>query len=225
MRNSKSLRDFIEEVGYAEDWDMFYIRLKGKIKGESQLLSLWFSYKIAKFTRIFTHDVRDFFFENMSYREISEKYGIHEAVIKNNIYRQVRKYYDLIGRDLYKDILNGVISEQEAAVYVEDLKKKYESLPKLENRLEDYFYEDIFSGSRLDHDFSTITQEEFLEARDKISRLCKPATQFLIQNLDSKLKDYVVYLLKTDSRYLSEVDRERKENLVLFFKLEDIIKL
>jgi hypothetical protein len=218
--NSKSLRELITKVGYTDDWKLFNLRIKGDVKGEYRILSLWFSYKIARFTDMFTEEVRDFFFNKASYKELYEKYGISEGVLKNNIFRQVKRYYQYIGTDIYYGILEGKISEEEAKVFAEDLKLKFDSLKKVNIRIEDLFYEDIFSGSRIDHNFTSITNEQFNEARDKVSRLSIEATQFLINNLDVKLKDYIVYLLTTDDKKLISTDRERKENLILFLKLE-----
>lgn len=221
MMNSKSLRELIEKVGYTDDWKLFNLRIRGPLNGENKILSLWFSYKIAMFTDIFTDEVRDFFFKKATYKELYEKYGITEGVLKNNIFRQVKRYYTLIGRDLYYDSLNGEITEEEAAIFSRYLKEKFDSMNKINTRIEDYFYEDIFSGSRLDHDFTSISNEQFNEARDKISRLSIKATQFLLSTLDAKVKDYVVYLLTTETDKLVLKDRERKENLILFLKLEE----
>lgn len=221
LMNSKTLKELIEKVGYTEDWRVFNLRLKGDIKDSNVILSLWFSYKIARYTQVFTDEVREFLFENRSYRELYNKYNIGEGVIKNNIYRQVKKYYEIIGRDLYKDYEDGLIDESESLSYANYLESKYNELDKTSKRIEDYFYEDFFSGANVGRDFRSISNEQFIEARDKISRLSIEVNQFLLSNLDDGLVDYIAYLLTTSNNRLLAVDLERKENLKFFLKLEE----
>lgn len=222
--NSRTLRDLIEKVGYADDWRVFNLRLRGDIADPNIILSLWFSYKIARYTHVFTDEVREFLFDNKSYKELYTKYGISDNVIKNNIYRQVKRYYDIIGRDLYSDYKKGILSKEDSEAYAKHLKLRYDEMSKLKPGIEDYFYEDIFSEADYSRDFRSISTEQFIEARDKVSRLSIEVNQFLINTLDPVLKDYIAYLLITSDSRLVKEDLERKENLKLFLKLEDYFK-
>lgn len=220
---SKSLKRLLRDVGYTEDWKLFNLRIRDKIGGSNQIYSLWVAYKIARFSQFFSPDVFDFYFSNATYRELSIKYNTSEGVLKNNVFRQTRRYYDLLGADLYADMLAGKISEADAITYKSDLQSKFESMELRGTPIESYFYEDIFSGAKMHSDFALVTQEEYEEARDKLSRLSRPATEFLLGTLDDRLKDYIVYLLTTKDSMLVSVDRERKSNLLLFMKLDDKI--
>lgn len=218
--NSLQLRELVEKVGNTDEYVLFKVRLRGIERNESKIEMLWYMYKIAKYTDIFSEDVREFIFdEKVNYKEVSEKHGVTEGNLKNKIFRQMKKFSDLIGSDIYEDVKQGTVSEEESKYIIEDLRRVYKKREKVIDTLEDNFYEDIFLGRNISRDFSDIDDEDYTFARDVISRLSVPASKFMLDNLDYELKDYIVYLIQTPSDRLTQRDKDRKENLMSFLKI------
>lgn len=224
MMNSRSLRDLVDKVRGTGDWNLFNLRVGGEVGGVSEKFSLFLSYQLARNTHLFSDEVWGFIFDSGTYREISEKYGITEGVLKNKIFREVRDYYELVGMDLYYELKRGSLTEAEIDLIGVDLKEKYDGMRKRSESINDYFTKDIFTGSESRQDFSSISNDQYINARDIVSRLSIPANQFLVSRLDKKLIDYVAYLLTFDKDRMGSVDLERRENLIMFLKLEEYFK-
>ena len=217
--NSRRLKDLLGFSGKTDDFALFKLRLSGKVRGEYQLFALFLSYKIARYTDVFTDDVRDFYFEDATYRELHEKYGIGESVLKNNVHRQTRRYFEIIGRDLLGEFMDELIDDEEALMIVEDLQEKYDKMDKISVTLEDMFYANIFLGYRYHEEFADVQDDEFKMIRDVVARISKPAVDYLVSRQDRVLLDYVVYLLTTGDVHLNEIDRDRKASLIMFLRL------
>lgn len=218
--NSLQLREMIERVGNTDEYVLFKVRLRGLERNETKLEMLWMMYKIAKYTDVFTDEVREFLFnEDVNYKSVSENYGVTESNFKNKIFRQMKKFSELIGSNLYEDVKNNNITEEESYYILEDLKSIYNKREKVVKTLESNFYEDIFSGRDISKDFSDIDDEDYVFARDAISRISIPATRFILDNLEEDFLDYIVFLIQTPEDRLTQRDRDRKENLLGFLKI------
>lgn len=221
MMNSVKLKELIEKVGSTDDFNVFRLRLRGIEKNIVKISTLWYAYKIAKFTDIFSSEVRAFLFEQpKTYKEISEEFGVSEGNLKNKIHRQMKKYAEIIGCDLFEEIKNGTITEESCKMLLDDLKAHYDKQEKVKVMLEDNFYEDIFTGRKMEVEFKDISNDDYTFARDIFARFSKPANNYLMENLDDNLKDYIVYLLTTPESRLLYSEKLRKENLYNFLHLK-----
>ena len=218
--NSIKLKEFLKRVGNTDDFITFKLRLRGLQRDEKKVEVLWTIYKIIKNSDIFSDEVKEYFLaESSNYKDISLKFGVSESNLKNRIFRQTKKFFDLLGSDLIEDIINNELNDIECEYIHKDLKQLLKNRKIKNNTIEDYFSEDIFSNANLNQDFSFIDEEDFLLARDILSRFSIPANEFMLKNLDSELKDYIVYLLVTPESHLLMEDKARKENVLTFFHL------
>lgn len=218
--NSIKLKEFLKRVGNTDDFITFKLRLRGLQREEKKIEVLWVIYKIIKNTDIFTYEVKEYFLsDSSSYKDISLKFDVSESNLKNRIFRQTKKFFDLLGSDLIEDVINNELNDIECEYILKDLKELLKNRKIKNNSIEDYFNEDIFGDANLNQDFSNIDEEDFLLARDILSRFSIPANDFMLNNLDSELKDYIFYLLITPDSHLLVEDKARKENVLAFFHL------
>lgn len=222
--NSRRLKELVVFSGKTDSFPLFKLRFQNKIVGDTQIYALFLTYKIARYTTVFTEDVRSFYFDDATYSEIAEVFGVSESVAKNNVYRQTKKYFDLIGRDLLGECMDELIDDEEARLIVRDLEEKYNSLDKLDKPLEDYFNENIFLGYEYSYEFNDVSDEQFKMIRDVMTRLSRPAVKYLYDRQEKVLVNYVVYLLNAHDDDLDEVSLERKKSLILFLRLEEYFR-
>lgn len=219
--NSRRLKELVAFSGKTDSFPLFKMRFQNKIVGDTQIYALFLMYKIARYTKVFTEEVRSFYFDDATYSEISEVFGVSESVAKNNVYRQTKKYFEIIGRDLLGECMDELIDDDEARLIVRDLEEKYNELDKLDKPLEDYFNENIFLGYEYSYEFNEVSDEQFKMIRDVMTRLSKPAVKYLYDRQEKVLVNYVVYLLNSHDDDLDEVSLERKKSLILFLRLEE----
>ena len=222
--NSRRLKELVAFSGKTDSFPLFKMRFQNKIVGDAQIYALFLTYKIARYTTVFTEEVRSFYFDDATYSEISEVFGVSESVAKNNVYRQTKKYFELIGRDLLGECMDDLIDDEEARLIVRDLEEKYNALDKLDKPLEDYFNENIFLGYEYSYEFNNVSDDQFKMIRDVMTRLSKPAVKYLYDRQEKVLVNYVVYLLNTHDDDLDEVSLERKKSLILFLRLEEYFR-
>ena len=219
--NSRRLKELVGFAGKTDSFPLFKLRFQNKVGGNTQIYALFLAYKIARYTDIFTEEVRSFYFDDATYSEIAEVYGVSESVAKNNVFRQTKKYFDLIGRDLLGECMDELIDDGEARLIVRDLEEKYSSLGKLGVSLEDLFNENIFLDYEYSYAFNEVSDDQFKMIRDVMTRLSKPAVRYLLDRQDKVLVNYVVYLLNAHDDDLNELSLARKRSLILFLKLDE----
>lgn len=220
MMNSVKLKELIERAGSTDEFSVFQVRFRGIERNTTKISTLWYAYKIAKFTDIFSSDVRAYLFEQpKTYIEVSNEFNVSVGTLKNKIHRQTKKYAEIIGCDLFEEIKNQTISEESCKLLLDTLKRYFDRQEKVKVMIEDKFYEDIFTGRKLDVEFNDIDEEDFILARDIFARFSKPANNFLMSNLDDKVKDYIVYLINTPENHLVEKDKIRKANIYRYLRL------
>lgn len=219
--NSRRLKELVGFSGKTDSFPLFKLRFQNIIGGDTQIYALFLTYKIARYTTVFTDEVRSFYFDDATYSEIAEVFGVSESVAKNNVYRQTKKYFEIIGRDVLGECLDELIDDDEARLIVRDLEEKYSSLDKLEPSLEDMFNANIFLGYEYSSEFHEVSDEQFKMIRDVMTRLSKPAVAYLLDRQDKVLVNYVVYLLSAHDDDLDDISLERKKSLVLFLRLDE----
>lgn len=222
--NSIEMKEFTDLIGGTEDKALFKVRLRSITKDNDALNMLWLIYRIAKDTDVFTDDVKDIIFNKKTYKEVEDKYGITSSNLKNNIFRQMKKYSRILGSELYSDVKTNNITSQECTYISEDLLEVYKDMNKSSSSISSLFYVDLitdYTHSTEDEEiFTKIDDDDFKFARDCFVKLSIPATHFMIENLDDSLKKYIAYLITTPEQRLTEKDILRKQKLSQFLKID-----
>ena len=223
-----SINRLSKVVEFTKDREVFNLRLKYYgIKDFRITNLLWKIYKLVHFTDYPPLKVKEALSKGEKYADVAEKYGVKEGTIKKEVHDFGYKLQKLWGGDIWEMIENEEIEGED--VYVKELERIVDdSLSNcnviVEDLVEDKFVVDVFSYADLKEDFKEISNEDYHYVKNLFSGLSKKVLETKIGNADKYLVSYGVYLLVTPERELTDLEKERKKELLLFTKLRDDVE-
>lgn len=216
-----SITRLCKDVEYTNNKKIFEARLKFKKIPEKYIELLWKFYRLIKFTDFTSDRIKDLFSRGTSYQQVADKYGITLGAVKTDVFLFTKSLSEIFPIDFIAIIRDGKDLDEEYYTYVDViLDEIYSNVHVNYYDIKDSFSVDIFSISNTNQDFSDISTEDYLSLRDKLVMFSKPSQEFVLKNMDNKLLSYGVYLLTTKEEFLSEVDKERKKDLMKFTKID-----
>lgn len=149
--------------------------------------------------------------KGLTHREASETYDIKESYLKNLIGLEGKRLAD----DLGLDVVPYLMGEQELPnrASVDALNTIVEGLISVSDKLnEDLFGKLTFSiENKRTVRNSQLSDADFIKVVQGLEFLSKPKMQSKLDEVGDTTIGYLVYLIRTDDKYLTKDDKTRKE--------------
>lgn len=227
MRN-KDLKEFARLVGHKNldklvDPELFGRKFltvyRVKTNKEKRMKLAWEWYSFLKYSDFLHKTTRLGIFFGISNKIIEEQLNL--TSVRTIIYRDILELDDKLGFNFIDKLVDGVIKDEDFD-YIESMKIEYnfyknisEQTDNFKNQFSLNFNEGVFSRA-----FNqTISDEEFEDFIKLFKIFSIPYQEYIRENLDDEYIGYVEYLLSTNDDRLSEIDRMRKEFMIISLKL------
>lgn len=222
--SSFSIKNVVNLGGKQRDKDIMLLKARKYTSDKEELYLLQQFFHLLVYTNYLPQKLYAFYVEGKTYQEVSDRYGIKKEYMRNYIYRNVKKiFHDLTGDPLYHIVQkqsNTSDKEKETDRLINRINgliKTHETIRKddlLDNLLIDFrkYAKEEYQNQKIDE----IAYEQFIERMQYVS---KPYLQRMFKLLDSEIFSYVVYLLTTTNRRLTERDKVKKEELIELWML------
>lgn len=216
-----SITRLCKDVEYTMNKDVFELRLKYKKVPDKYISILWKFYYLIKFTDFAPDRMRDLFSRSTTYQDVADKYEVSLGAIKTEVFLFTKSVSEIFPIDFIDMIKNGEELDETYYKYTDTiLGELIQNSKAVFYGLQDSFTVNIFEDVNIKEDFSNITDDDYLKLRSKLVIFSKPSQDFIYENMDKNLLNYGAYLLCTKDGLLSDKDKERKEDLLKFTKLE-----
>lgn len=219
VKNAISIKDFLKIGSNYRDIRLLRIGSKKITKNAQELHLMERYFHLLVNTDFLRRDVYDFLVRQRTYKEVSERHGVNQNYLRNIIYREIKRVFTDISDDPYALIRyrDYVPTDEDRENAVQELTRRIELLIENHeviraNDLTDFMVMDIgdFAEEYTEYD-GEIDNAMFKEIVDRLRYLSKPYLNTLFEHMDKKMLGYVIYLLITRERNLSDRDKRNKE--------------
>lgn len=183
-------------------------------------------YHLLVSTDYLRDEVYDFLVRRMRYKEISATRGVNENYLRNIIHKEIQRIYDDITEDPFALVRYESRSDDKkelVSILIDriDVLISHHNIIVAED-LGDFMVLDLGEYSEEYNEFDgEINEELFYETIERLKYLSKPYLNTLFEQMDQRLLGYVVYLLGTKDRNLSERDKNKKQSVKELWFLPD----
>lgn len=212
MYRTSNIKNFLNLAGVKRNGIILESNLlsKGFSKRQRTILMSYFDF--IKSTNIFSDITKDFYLQNMNYQTIMSKYNVSKSVISNSISRDTTKFFDIVGIDVFSDVISREITEGIESSYLNVLKRlKYEyseAYSDLGNQfiidLNEYFPSNV----EVAPEFSV---DDLINVLNRIQPLSRNYLQRILSSANPEILGYIKHLIDSENENLSERDLEFKE--------------
>lgn len=208
---TKNIKDFLDLSGLNRKRFVLRSKLLQSKFTEDKVEVFLIYFDLMKNTTIFKPVVYDFYMNNMSYKQITQKYGLNKTQISNEINANTRTFFKEVGCDVYLDLRDSN-DEQELnfyGKYLKELTVKYAKLPSKEQEqlivnLSEYFPPVVENKP-------TITESELNQIIERLSAISIPYLKRILGVINPEYLGYIRYLLETPDTELNNQDLQIKE--------------
>lgn len=147
-----------------------------------------------------------------THKEASEIYDVKESYLRNLVGLEGARLQDDLGLDIYPFLVGE--EEMPTKASIDALVTIVEGLSTASTWLtEDLFDKLMFSKMRSQRSVrtNTLSDNEFISTVQQLDFLSKPKMESKLDEVGETTLGYLVYLLRTDDKYLTEEDKTRKE--------------
>lgn len=211
--SAKSLKEVAKMGGYGNNFDLarIYSNKYGKNKSQSNLLFNY--YLLIANTNFLREDMYDYLINNMTYKELEEKYNKNNY--NNIVARTVQKIFDVIGNDILYLILFENPSEEEIIaldIHIINLLENHEKFKEISNK--SIFSINFEKYSKIDREFNeTIDEDEFEEIAEILKPFVITYQNIIFNQLEPEHFGYIYHLINSPISNLSDSDKERRKKL------------
>lgn len=220
VKNALSVREFLKLGSNYRDIRLMRMSSKKITRNEGELHLLEQYFQLLVSTDYLRVEVYDFLVGQKTYKEISEQHDVNENYLRNIIYKEIQRVYEDITEDpfalvRYPDYFEG--GPEEKAEQVDILTDRLEVLLSNHNLvvaedLSEFMVMDISEKAESYREYNgEIDTDLFYETVDRLKYLSKPYLNTLFNRMDKRILGYVMYLLITRDRNLSERDQNNKQ--------------
>lgn len=221
VKSNLSIRDFLKMGGKYRDLRLVLSNARKFTSNTDQLHLLERYHYLLVNTEYLRDEVYDFFIHEIGYKQLEEEYHINPNYIRNIIYKEVTRLFEDISEDpfalvRYKDyeidqdekdhLVDIMIQRIDRLIKTQGIRRTDDLLDymvlDLRNYAEDYKEEDGEIDLNLHED--TIKRLQYLS---------KPYLELLFNRSNKRNLGYIIHLLTTSERKLSERDKIKKQEL------------
>ena len=206
------LREFVKIGGTQKSKDVMTSRVMIKT-GDTSITDfagkLW---ELVANTNYLRPSVHAILFKGLTHKEASETFSVKESYLRNLIGREGKRLAKDLGTDPMP-ILEGKMLGDMSRGEIDALHEVVEGLIATSDPLEEGVLDKLtidIQNTRTERT-NTISDSDFIKLVQSLDFLSKPKMESKLESTGQKTLGYLVYLLRTDVKYLSEKDKVRKE--------------
>lgn len=211
MYQSKHIKDFLKHSGIKRSPVILESTLSAKGFTSQQIETSLHYLDLLKNTNLFSKITRSFYIFGDSYDKIMKENNVNKGVVGNTITRETKRFFDLVGVDIFQEIKNNYGNPQTLAYYSQlliELKNTY-SEPKsdLAKQLVIDLIDYIPRSIEVAPEFK---EEDLVNVLNRIQSLSRPYLELIFNSANPELMGYIKYLIDSDDSTLSPKDIETK---------------
>lgn len=219
---TRSITRLLKLVDYTTDYTSFDVRLRFAGIDNQYTPFLWDLYRLLRFTDFTPEHVKEVFNSDNTYSDVADKFELSVGSIKTEVHNFSKKLAEIFQGDILEDILDKKDIDHDyfrnvELIVMDSLERREIDLKGLSGKV---FTVDILNVNFKKEELPEINTEEFLSLRNKIVSFSIPSQKFVYDNMPQEHKAYVSYLLNTPSGNLTEADKQRREEILKFCKIE-----
>ena len=206
------LREFVKLGGTQKSKDVMTSRVMIKT-GDTSITDfagkLW---ELVANTNYLRPSVHAILFKGLTHKEASETFSVKESYLRNLIGREGKRLAKDLGTDPMP-ILEGKTVGDMSRGEIDALHEVVEGLIATSDPLEEGVLDKLtinIQNTRTERT-NTISDSDFIKLVQSLDFLSKPKMESKLESTGQKTLGYLVYLLRTDDKYLSKNDKTRKE--------------
>lgn len=206
------LREFVKIGGTQKSKDVMTSRVMIKT-GDTSITDfagkLW---ELVANTNYLRPSVHAILFKGLTHKEASETFSVKESYLRNLIGREGKRLAKDLGTDPMP-ILEGKMLGDMTRGEIDALHEVVEGLIATSDPLEEGVLDKLtinIQNTRTERT-NTISDSDFIKLVQSLDFLSKPKMESKLESTGQKTLGYLVYLLRTDDKYLSKNDKTRKE--------------
>lgn len=212
--NATSIKDFLNLGGKYRDERLIRMGIRRYTNNEFEMKTLEKYYYLLANTDYLKDEVYDLFIEQKTHKEVIEIYGIHDSYMRNIVYREVRRVFGELSEDLFAVVRYGYFKEEP-----DRRRSIFERVRSIINKLMDHVTikktRDLLDfllvnieeyGDKYNEYEGVIDKEMLQETLDRLKYLSSPYLEMMFKGVDKRILGYIVYLLTSNEKRLSERD-------------------